>query len=619
MVMEHAGPAATGISILLAGAMALGCGGPQPRRIGAAASGPPADPAPSGTTGDEGDDDVVHSDVPPPPIAGGTLHMLADGQTVVVSDMDRDLVHLVDIAALEATASIELPAGAHPWRIAEDEAGQVHVVLRGTGRVITVDPSSGEIVADREACPHARGIAVRPDDQAILVACASGELVALGDEGQPPRLLATLDADLRDVIARDDGSIDVSRFQSAEMLRLAAANLSPLPTVGLDSWINSTPPKDDIDDLVPGTAWRTIGLPEGGWLMVHQVASNRTLGTNSLGTYYGGSGCRAVVQSGVTRFSASGAATSTGPMADVILPVDLAVSPDGAWAAVAVAGGCDGCPNPDAVLVSLDDDLHDSTAPPCENPIPIHVDPDAATIVAVAFAPSGHLFLQSREPSRLYRVDVDDPGTAAFVDLSAVSMLDTGHALFHANPGSGITCASCHPEGGDDGHVWRFKKLGLRHTPSLYVGIEGTAPFHWGGELADMHALVQDVFVGRMGAEAPSAGAEQALEAWIFTLSPPTVSTGTEAEHGAEVFADLECDSCHVGDALTDDRSVAIGFDASLQVPPLRGVVLHPPYMHDARSATLDDATRDMIGRTRPDATVSDDDVAALVAFLRSR
>ena len=72
------------------------------------------------------------------------------------------------------------------------------------------------------------------------------------------------------------------------------------------------------------------------------------------------------------------------------------------------------------------------------------------------------------------------------VDLGGDSVYDTGHELFHRDAGAGIACASCHAEGGDDGHVWQFSDIGPRRTQSVNVGLEGTAPFHWSGDQADI-------------------------------------------------------------------------------------------------------------------------------------
>jgi len=96
--------------------------------------------------------------------------------------------------------------------------------------------------------------------------------------------------------------------------------------------------------------------------------------------------------------------------------------------------------------------------------------------IAVAFTLDDVLVVQSRQPAQLYL-----PGLDQKIDLASDSVADTGHAVFHANAGAGIACASCHLEGGDDGRVWTFDSSGERRTQSLRGGILGTEPFHWDG------------------------------------------------------------------------------------------------------------------------------------------
>src|SRR5262249_26625612 len=99
---------------------------------------------------------------------------------------------------------------------------------------------------------------------------------------------------------------------------------------------------------------------------------------------------------------------------------------------------------------------------------------------AVAFALHNTLLVQTREPAAL---QLPVAASVFTIRLSPDSRLDTGHGIFHANSGAGLACASCHPEGGDDGRVWRFRlKDGTavpRRTQNLRGGILATAPFHW--------------------------------------------------------------------------------------------------------------------------------------------
>src|SRR5262249_15270731 len=112
---------------------------------------------------------------------------------------------------------------------------------------------------------------------------------------------------------------------------------------------------------------------------------------------------------------------------------------------------------------------------------------------------------------------VRDPANSnpTVVNLGGAPMLDTGHELFHRDSGAGIACAECHAEGGEDGRVWKFKPIGPRRTQSLHVGIAGTEPFHWDGDMSDLGVIMEEVFVKRMGGAHQSTDRVTALRSWL--------------------------------------------------------------------------------------------------------
>ncbi|MCA9711243.1 MAG: c-type cytochrome, partial [Myxococcales bacterium] len=241
---------------------------------------------------------------------------------------------------------------------------------------------------------------------------------------------------------------------------------------------------------------------------------------------------------------------------------------------------------------------------------------------AVTFDWHGWIVAQSRSPAQLVRIDPDDPRQTMVVPLDGAPRRDTGHDLFHLDAGAGISCATCHPEGGDDGRVWHFAEIGSRHTPSLAVGLAGTAPFHWEGDLANMRALVDDVHMGRMGGSPLDDDHVDALESFLYAIPIPGATrarSDAAAIRGQALFGQWGCGSCHAGEALASNENVSLGFDYGLQVPGLRGVAMHPPFMHDGRAADLPAAVRDMLVRTRPGQPMPPDaEIDDMVAFLES-
>jgi mono/diheme cytochrome c family protein len=212
--------------------------------------------------------------------------------------------------------------------------------------------------------------------------------------------------------------------------------------------------------------------------------------------------------------------------------------------------------------------------------------------VAVAFASAGTLLVQTREPAQIWAID-ESSGSQSPIMLSDVSRHDTGYDVFHSQAGGMIACASCHPEGRDDGHVWTLDGS-PRRTPSLAGTIAGTAPYHWPGDMKDMTALVDDVYSVRMSGAKLAADQMQALSRWVQDRpAPPAPSwldTAARAR-GEALFesASVGCTGCHAGPKLTDNTTRDIGSGGAFQVPPLIGVGWRTPLLHDGCAATIAD------------------------------
>jgi mono/diheme cytochrome c family protein len=564
----------------------------------------------------------VEATVRPAPILGGTLTLTDDG-VAIAADPDRDLVHVVDLEAREVRHTISLTPGDQPHRVALGSDGRAHVVLRGAGGIATIDTLAGTVTARHAVCPEPRGIAFHADDDASLyVACASGALVQLSEAGEV-RERWQLEPDLRDVLIVG-GEVKVSVFRSAAI-------------VGLDGSRTEIP---HIDDAVPHVAWRTWVTPNDKIAMLHQMASTRPVPIDvnddelvdaAAAPYGGGGDCQlGIVRTAITTID--GPNIVTRQIFDSNLTVDAAFSPGGGMVAMAVPGVIrkeDLVEKVDRDRNSLDFDVPGSAAvarpsvrvDSRENPgcSPQSSKFEYGQVTAVAFAASGRLVLQSREPVQLVVYDslTSDPVT---IPLAGESRFDTGHEIFHRATDSGLSCASCHPEGTDDGHVWRFTGLGPRRTQPLDVGLVDTAPYHWDGDMADFDVLMSEVLAHRMGGKRQSTARADSFTRWMFAQQRPPADSGADtpasAAAGKALFADYACTKCHDGPALGGQRTEEIAGEDK-QVPTLRRISLHPPYMHDGRSATLEAAIRDMIETTRS-TTAPDADVDAIAAYLRT-
>ncbi|HUJ58801.1 MAG TPA: c-type cytochrome [Kofleriaceae bacterium] len=544
----------------------------------------------------------VSAAVAPPPISGGTLAVLSSGK-VVASDPDRDHVYVVDLLLGQKIADIALAAGDEPGRIVEDGAGRVHVALRSGGAVVTIDPSSWTITARQAVCPAPRGLAWDPTGDLIHVACSGGELVSLPAAGGAPTRTVQLDRDLRDIVILPNDQLSVSRLRTAELLTLDATGAvierqQPVVTQSFE----------------PDGAWRTVASGTEIF-MLHQRASSQTVGTVIQGGYGGPTGCfDSIVHSAITVFE-PGSATSIAPVVlGATVPVDLALSHDGTTVAVLSAGNAylPGAP----VVVTMPRGAVESGGPTCGgNPLVLSGQGEP---IAIAYTAHDQLVVQYREPAQLIVA-----GSSTPIALSSDSRLDTGLAMFHANSGGGIACASCHFEGGDDGRVWSFD-IGNRRTQALRGGIAGTEPFHWAGDEPDFPTLFEQIFVDRMGGPETTSDGVSTLEHWVdrIPLIPKAPGDAAAIARGKALFEDVNnvgCTTCHNGAKLTNNATVNVGTGGAFQVPRLLGLVEHPPYLHDGVATTLADrftaAGGDMHGHT---SQLTPAQISDLIAYLDS-
>jgi cytochrome c553 len=298
-----------------------------------------------------------------------------------------------------------------------------------------------------------------------------------------------------------------------------------------------------------------------------------------------------------------------------VLPVDVAVSSDGATQAVVAAGGGTGAAATDNLYV-----FQLTTAVDVEHEAKV-----AGQTTAVAYEPNGELLVQTREPAAIWIVPSFAAVTGALqsIPLSTVTVQDTGNDIFHTHAGALIACASCHPEGGDDGHVWVLDG-NKRRTPSLRGTIAGTAPYHWPGDEADFAAIVKNVYVQRMSGAALTTDQTAVLSAWVNAIPAPPAPTWVDAAAataGRAVFerADVACTTCHNGTKMTNNATVDVGTGGAFQVPPLVGVGWRTPLLHDGCAATIADRFGKCATTQHGNiSSLSPTDVANLTAYLET-
>lgn len=175
--------------------------------------------------------------------------------------------------------------------------------------------------------------------------------------------------------------------------------------------------------------------------------------------------------------------------------------------------------------------------------------------------------------SRLESVDgrVTNAGTTTLTTREALSpQAVAGRKLFFSatdarmnNPSTGISCATCHLEGREDGHVWNFTE-GPRQTPSLQGRmLAKTAPFHWNGEFNDLLSFMTHTVTSRMGGQGVTPAMELQVAAFIESMpraDNPHRNTPAEVmQRGRQAYQKAECSTCHSGEAFTDNAFANVG------------------------------------------------------------
>ncbi len=570
------------------------------------------------------------------PLLGGTLAVTRDGQTVVAADPDRDAVFMVDTDTSQVT-TVALQPYDRPGRLVEGPDGSVFVIARGKNALLRIDVPTGAIVRRDQLCAAPMGLDYDAAATRVVVACRSGQVLDVDPTSLETLRELRLDDDLRDVVVQGDELV-ITRFKTTALL-----------VVGPQGTVTARRHEEHLES---NSAFRTVAAPQvGGVAMVHQESTNTMLTTPMpsmlpasnnttpppVVAYYGSNvNCRQQIVrtaiSFVTPTVGWAQVPSVAPEDAVVTtftllrgatgPLDLALSSNGNRIALLAMGNNWSKPWRPSLYVldaeeapylsgdEIPDDCGRSTKEVKTMGQPI----------AVTFDTQGKYVVQSREPATLQFEDGN------LVQLSYEPRRNGGLALFYRNNGAGVSCASCHPDGEDDGHTWNFETEGMRRTHSLTGGISGRAPFHWGGELATFDDLIDEVMVRRMSfTTRPQPAYVNDMRYWLDGL--PTIDLGPDlaadaVSRGQALFNDpqIGCSGCHNGDKYTDGQLYDVGTGGVFVTPVLIGVGMRAPLMHDGCAATLKARFGSCGGGDQHGVTSSltDAQVDDLVAFMRS-
>jgi len=227
-------------------------------------------------------------------------------------------------------------------------------------------------------------------------------------------------------------------------------------------------------------------------------------------------------------------------------------------------------------------------------------------------------------------------GKIALAPLSTKLPADfaLGRIVFHSAGDTRISkdgraCASCHPDGRDDGITWATPE-GPRRSIMLAGRVSTAAPYAWNGTTKTLHDHLSLTFDRLDGTGLKSLELE-GLVAYVSTMRPPVAQQDAHASdpkvaRGAAIFASKEtgCSTCHSGatfsDGATHDVKSKTDSDrgTKFKTPTLHFVGGTGPYFHDGRYKTLHDLLRDVDGKMGHTKHLSEPDLDSLEAFMRT-
>jgi DNA-binding beta-propeller fold protein YncE len=193
----------------------------------------------------------------------------------------------------------------------------------------------------------------------------------------------------------------------------------------------------------------------------------------------------------------------------------------------------------------------------------------------------------------------------------------------------GRACASCHPDGRDDSLTWATPN-GPRRSIMLAGRVADTAPFSWSGTEQTLKEHMGITFTRLKGSGDLRSMEMDALADYVQTLAPPpgagSKDPAARVARGNEIFhsAAAACSSCHAGTNATDNEKhdvqskTSADKNGSFNTPSLRFVGGGGPYFHDGRYKTLRQLLTDADRKMGHTAQLSNDDLEALEAYLRT-
>ena len=576
---------------------------------------------------------TVPSDAAHSASRGGTV--IADARGLLVAERNAGVLVRADRDG-KTVAKLELHQGL--GQVVTDGSGTAYVADRTEGRVVVVDASSADsLTLEREAkIPEPHGLALSPDGKTLYVtSVADHALVAVDTDTLKTKWRTELRPEPRGVAISADGNEATVGFLSSGALavidlesdehRVRWRNLDPRDHLEIEK---------EEDDWGEGMIDVAVVKERRSRFQVPTDQGRRHV-RNVFNVAYVGNGLLVAphqlstpqmkrVPSRDMQDSYGG-----GPEAIPAIQHRLAILADGRSEAPKLDFDIIGAHQPRAMAYDAtrdilyvagygDDELHafaDISQPSAYRAWSAGPNQSAGK---TACGPDGlvvdgdDVWMHCELSRKLIRftpkdLDLDDKewkrekaGVTVGPELAASLRspeIEAGAEIFRRGEDGNLSdlgvmaCASCHPEGRQDGLSWRLGKSILQ-TPMLAGRVQGTAPFKWSGADENLRASFKHT-IERLGGFGLNSGQLDNLAAYVSSLEAPPKKTPTDPKAIARgrklFFGDLDCVACHNGDKLTNGVAYPLasrGLEET-DTPSLLGLSHTAPYYHDGSAPDL--------------------------------
>ena len=542
---------------------------------------------------------------------------------------DDYAIAIVDPDTFQIERGFRLPYASQPVGLVMSPSGDAaYVTLLAVGKLLKLDPETGDVLGELAVGPSPRGVSVSADGSQVFVTrfvspATGGEVVQVD--------AATLTEKNRFVLTPDTTTMDTDQKGRGLPNFLFAVGLTP----------------DAREAWIPGNKANIFrGVVRDGQNLTQDNTVRPMISVLDL--------------SQTTELQANRI-----DLDDRDLPTYVEFSPLGDYAFVTVTG---------SNMVEVRDSY-------TKGFVTALTDAGLAPRGTV-LGPNGQLFVQGSMERSIVVYDVStildssDIRSKKVTDIPVVAQeklapdVLLGKQVF-SNSADGrmtvqgyLTCITCHFDGGDDGQVYDFTSRGegFRNTISLR-GRRGAEQGNmlWSGafdEVQDFEEQIRGLFLGHgfiaddelaKGTRAQALGEPKkglspeldAMAAYLTSLDHVNPSPFRNADGsmtadgvaGKALFGKLGCDFCHSGADYTDSARGRLHDVGTLKpssgtrggmpllgldTPSLVGAWESAPYLHDGSAATL----RDVLTTANPEdehgftSSLSDQQLDQLVGFL---